>query len=58
VRLQGSLHLGWCSAPSLSIDHWQSRQEESTDASHRLYSQPRKEVRRGHADELGELPRQ
>jgi hypothetical protein len=58
VRLQGSLHPGWRSAPSLSTDHWQDCQKEKADTSHRLHSQPCREVYRRDADELGELSHQ
>jgi hypothetical protein len=58
VRIQGRLHPRWRSAPSLSTNRWQDRQEEQTNASYRVRRRPHREVRRGHVDELGELPRQ
>jgi hypothetical protein len=56
VRLQGSLHPGWHSVPSLSTDCWQAHQKEPIDTSHRVRSRPHREVCRMNADELGELP--
>jgi hypothetical protein len=58
VRLQGSLHPGWHSAPSLSTYSWQARQKEPSHTGHWIHSRPRREVRGGNANELGELPRQ
>jgi hypothetical protein len=58
VRLQGSLHLGWCSVPILSAYSRKYRQKEPADTSHRVRSGPRREVCQRNADELGELPRQ
>jgi hypothetical protein len=58
ARLQGGLHSRWHSAPSLSTDCCQARQEEQTNVSYSVRRRPRREVHRGYVNELGELPRQ
>jgi hypothetical protein len=57
MRLQGSLHPGWRSAPSLSAYSGQSRQIELSNASHWICGRPRREVLRRNSNELCELPR-
>jgi hypothetical protein len=56
ARLKYNLHPGWRSAPRLSADRWQARQKEPSYATHRVCSQPRREVCQRNANELGELP--
>jgi hypothetical protein len=58
VRLQGSLYTGWHSAPCLSTLSWKASEEEPPHTGHRVHGGPRRKVCGGHADELGELPRQ
>jgi hypothetical protein len=58
VRLQGSLHPGWHSAPILSSYSWQALQKELSHTGHRIRSRPRRKVHGGDANELGELPHQ
>jgi hypothetical protein len=40
----------------MSTDHKEVGMQESTHASIRICSRPRREVRRGTTDELGEVP--
>jgi hypothetical protein len=56
VRLQGSLYLERHSVPSLSIDHRKVSLQELTHPSDWFCSRPRREVRRGPTNELGEVP--
>jgi hypothetical protein len=56
VRLQGSLYPEWRSAPFLSVDRRQASSQEPTDPSNWIRSRPRREVRGGTTNELGEVP--
>jgi hypothetical protein len=56
MRLQGSFYPEWRSAPHLSIDHRKVSSQEPTHPSHWFCSRPRREVRRGPTNELGEVP--
>jgi hypothetical protein len=57
VRLQGSLYPEWCSVLSLSIDHRKVSSQEPTHPSDWICSRPRRKVRGGPTNELGEVPR-
>jgi hypothetical protein len=58
VRLQGSLYPGWCSVPHFPTHSWKACKKESPHTGHRVHGGPRRKVRGGNANELGELPRQ
>jgi hypothetical protein len=58
VRLQGSLYPGWCSVPHFPTHSWQARKKEPPHTGHRVRGGPRRKMCGGHANELGELPRQ
>jgi hypothetical protein len=58
VRLQGSLYLGWISAPHLPTHSYQDHKKEPPHTGHRVHGGPRKKMCGGHANELGELPHQ
>jgi hypothetical protein len=36
MRIQGSLHIEWCSAPIMSVNSWKYGTKEQTHAGHRL----------------------
>jgi hypothetical protein len=54
--IQGSLYPGWCRVPSLPTYSWKSHQKEPPHKSHRVRGGPRKKMRGGDANELGEVP--
>jgi hypothetical protein len=58
MRLQGSLHPEWCSAPSMSVNSWKDGMQEPTHIGHGLCRRPHGEVCRRLTDELGEVPSQ
>jgi hypothetical protein len=58
VTLQFSLYKGWRSVPRLSTLRWKASQEELPHTSHGVHGGPCRKVCGGHADKLGELPRQ